>query len=299
MRYSVLIASVSLLLCSCVNKQYTYVETVSEPSLLGNSYSEKEKEPFVINAMNDSLAYIKAYEKFCMSQQACEMVKKKYGSEYLSIPLRFVLYDTDNNKVEPFVSTETLDSIKARIINLASNSIAYENTGDKYENSVGADSVKIKELSPSFNFKKDEFDPRGIVWIEPISAPKYTNRNGIYCYFAQIDGVAQNFRLRIQYMADDWLFIRKYQFSIDGKAYEYIPSGTVERDNDGGLIWEWSDEKISYIGDVELVEALANAKTAKIKFIGSQYHDIRTITPNEIKAIKETLDLYHAMGAKF
>ena len=37
-----------------------------------------------------------------------------------------------------------------------------------------------------------------------------------------------NLRFRIQYYADDWLF-NKVQFSIDGKAYEYIPSDT-ERD---------------------------------------------------------------------
>ena len=43
-----------------------------------------------------------------------------------------------------------------------------------------------------------------------------------------IDGVS-NFRLRIQYYSDDWLFIRKYQFSIDNKAYEFIPNN-VETD---------------------------------------------------------------------
>lgn len=102
-----------IILSSCANnKEYAYIETVDEPSLLGNSYQEKEKEPVTINAQNDSLAYLKAYENFCRSQIAYEMTKEKYGEKYLSIPLRFALYDENGNNVVVILPTEILDSIR-------------------------------------------------------------------------------------------------------------------------------------------------------------------------------------------
>ena len=48
--------------------------------------------------------------------------------------------------------------------------------------------------------------------------------------------------------------------------------------------------------DIELIKALSNAKTAKIKFIGRQYHDIKTISQKQIKGIKDAVNLYLAMG---
>jgi hypothetical protein len=110
-----------------------------------------------------------------------------------------------------------------------------------------------------------------------------------------IDGVS-NFRLRIQYYSDDWLFIRKYQFSIDNKAYEFIPNNVETDSGNGGYIWEWCDENIHSNNDIELIKALSNAKTAKIKFIGRQYHDIKTISQKQIKGIKDAVNLYLAMG---
>lgn len=297
MKKFLLYAITALILSSCVNKQYIYIETVDEPTLSGREFIETTKDPDTINAKNDSLAYIEAYRKFCISQYAYEMTKKKYGmAEYLSIPLRFALYDENGNIVKPISSTAILDSIRNVYAKIAYGT---DNQSNKEENEIAVDSAKIKELSQKFKFKKDEFDPRSIVWVEPLSAPKYTDINSIYCYFYQIGGKTKNFRLRIQYTSDDWLFIRKYQFSIDGNAYEYIPANGVERDNGNGHIWEWSDNNISHIGDVELIKALANAKNAKIKFIGSQYHNIRTITKKEINSIKETLELYTASGGEF
>ena len=54
---------------SSCNKSYKYVETVKEKSLFSNSYNEKEEEPKTISSKNDSLAYLEAYQKFCISQK--------------------------------------------------------------------------------------------------------------------------------------------------------------------------------------------------------------------------------------
>lgn len=159
------------------------------------------------------------------------------------------------------------------------------------------DSIKIKELLPFFDVKKDEFDPKGAIWYIPKSAPKYANRNGIFCYFMVQNGKPGPLRFKIQYYADNWLFIRTVQFSIDNSAYEFTPMST-ERDNDGGMIWEWFDEALSN-ADHDLIHALSKANSARMKLIGSQYFDIKTITKNQITDIKRALDLYLAMGGIF
>ena len=255
---------------SSCNKSYKYVETVKEKSLFSNSYNEKEEEPKTISSKNDSLAYLEAYQKFCISQKVYKDMTNQ-GIEFVNIPIKNNVMSLDDN------IGKTISDIKK-------------------EKQNPIDSITVKKISSLFTFNKDEFDPRELTWIKPKSAPQYTNQNGIYCYFMKdIDGVS-NFRLRIQYYSDDWLFIRKYQFSIDNKAYEFIPNNVETDSGNGGYIWEWCDENIHSNNDIELIKALSNAKTAKIKFIGRQYHDIKTISQKQIKGIKDALNLYLAMG---
>jgi len=106
-----------------------------------------------------------------------------------------------------------------------------------------------------------------------------------------------NLRFRIQYYAEDWLFFSKVQFSIDDKAYEFVPQN-IETDNGSGNIWEWFDEGVTSY-EKELIYALANAKNAKMKFIGRQYYDIKTISQQQIIDIKRVLELYNALGGKY
>jgi hypothetical protein len=155
------------------------------------------------------------------------------------------------------------------------------------------DSVKITELKNVYTEKKDEY--RGITWVRSNIEPRFRSTNGIYCYFAKEGNRAFNFRFVIQYYAEDWLFIKHYRFVIDGKPYSYFPSN-VERDSGyGGKIWEWFDEVVTST-DKELIEALANAKSAKMKLVGDQYYDEKTITTKQLKAIRDMYELYKAMG---
>lgn len=290
-----------VILCSCEkSKQYKYIETIKEKSILGN-FEEREKEAKIFYAQNDSLAYIEAYNNFFISKKVANDMLKE-NMEYAQIPIDFILSDIEGNLIaRPNISQHILDSIENHIMGLNSglhDAVTKAKTENKRVN-MSVDSNTIKKLSPLFTFKKDEFDPDGITIIRPKSAPKYVNRNGIFCTFIKSNAGAKDFRLNIQYYADEWLFIRKYQFSIDGKAYEFIPLNNVERDNDGGMIWEWCNEEISNAHDKTLIKALANAKSVRIKFIGDQYYDIRTIETKELKSIKDALDLYVAMGGKW
>ena len=263
--------------------QYIYVEKRLDTSSISKDKMKEERD--TIFAENDSLAYVYAYRKFCISQEVVNKVEKETGILPYS-PISFSLYDDKGNAVLVKISNETLASIRKE------NNLEIMG-GD---GNSGKDSVLMAKLKPLFSFKGDEFDANGTVWVTPKSAPKYVDVNSIYCYFAQTGNSVSNFRIKIQYRADEWLFIRKYQFLIDGKPFEFIPS-KMERDN-RDYIWEWCDEAIG-ASDEELIKALANAKTVKVKFIGDQYHDIRKLSSKEIKGIKNTYDLYKAMGGTF
>ena len=295
------LAIVSLLVsCEIVQQEYSYVETVSEPSLFGGSYSSKEKEPAIIKEKNDTLAYLAAYQKFVISQKVFRDMSETYGAKHLSVPKSFALF---NSKGENLAYIEFPSKVASEIeiyervfsIDNSLERIKQESEAEK-KAQLKVDSAAVASLLPFFNVKKDEFDPRAPVWYVPKNAPKYVNRNGIYCYFETENDIPQNFRIKIQYYAEDWLFIRKVQFSIDGNPYEFIPT-SPERDHDNGYIREWIDEQVS-LGDVEIIKALANAKTAKMKLIGSKYHNIKTITPQQILDIKRAVDLYEAKGGQ-
>lgn len=214
--------------------------------------------------------------------------------------MSFSVYDDKGNDIT-YINfpnkSKRENEITQRIFSLNNSLSDSDSTNIQTENKI--DSTKIKELKGYFREKKDEFSPDGQTWIKPKSSPAYTNQNGIYCYFQTENNIPNNFRFRVQYYSDDWLFFEKIQFSIDGKAYEYIPLNTETDSGDGGYIWEWFDENVSTSDDKALLNALANAKSAKMKFIGRQYYDVKNLTKEQILGIKRTIEYYKAMGGSF
>lgn len=159
----------------------------------------------------------------------------------------------------------------------------------------------IARVSKSFNEAKDEFSNKS--WVKPKSAPKYTNRNGVYCYFATEDGKAvNNFRFVYQYYADDWLFIKNMIFNIDDENITITPDMETDCGN-GGMIWEWCDKLVTTTSSdgitEEFIKKIANANSVKVKMNGRQYYDTRTLTKEQIKSIKDTYDYFIARGGSF
>lgn len=187
------------------------------------------------------------------------------------------------------IATAKADSIRMADSILAiekakADSIARINAKEKEE--------RIAKISKNFREKKDEFSD--FAWVEHKTTTPYRNRNSIHLSFQKDNnGNVQNLRFVIQYEADDWLFIRNMIFNIDGDNVTFIPND-MERDNDYGRIWEWSDEPASL--ESSLVEKIANAKSVKVKFNGDQYYDTRTMSSKQIEAFKQTLDYYKALG---
>ena len=157
------------------------------------------------------------------------------------------------------------------------------------------DVVKIKELKQYFTEKKDEFSD--VKWVEPKSRPKYTNQNGYCMYFSVNNGVASNPRFLIQYESDKWLFIKNMIFNIDGENITFTPEKMETDCGNGGRIWEWCDE---YAGNLEpLIKKIAYAKSVKIKLVGKQYYNIKTMSQKQIQYFKYSYEYYKALGGTF
>ncbi len=186
-----------------------------------------------------------------------------------------------------------------RFENKGENQINNDTIDVKTENKtvVSIDSAKVKELKSLFNEKTDKYDANKNVWVSPKSAPKYNNQKGNYLYFSLKDNKANNLRFRFQYYSDNWLFIEDLVFLIDNEPIKYYPKSRVERDNEGGYIWEWFDDSLDKT-DLLLFEKISEAKSVEIKINGRKYFDERKLTEKDIKSFKQTLDYYKALNGE-
>jgi len=89
--------------------------------------------------------------------------------------------------------------------------------------------------------RKNVDEMEGITWYRDKSTPKYTNKKSIHLYFGNKSGSRPWLRMRLQYAANDWLFIRSFFVVADGQRFDKNHA-EFERDNGSGGIWEWYDE---------------------------------------------------------
>lgn len=285
------------LLLACNQKASKERKYVLMKEMGSHDRSSTYFDSVLFEAGSDSDAYCYGYQKFKISQKIhIETLTKFENADFLAIPKSFKIlnYKRENicNSLSPLIKLAIETEINPQIDKVSiSNNI---NKIEKVPLNIVKDSIRINELKKFFKIKKDEFDEDGLTWYTPKDAPYYRNRNGIYCYFGIKNNQTQNLRFVIQYASDDWLFVKNYKFSIDGKAYSFYPENQ-ETDNGDGGIWEWCDESIS-TSDLPLIEAISNAKSAKIKFNGRQYFEDKSISQSQIKSIKRTLELFKLMG---
>lgn len=199
-----------------MNKRYKYVEVVEEEGIFGEK-NIKEKESITIEATTDSVAYLEAFQNFCISLKVNRDMKKSMGNVY-STPKDFKLYNENDSEITntiSFIDKGKLEKeIEVKVFSLKNN--VQESVDkvkqDKIENfkkTVIVDSTRIKLLEKFFRIKSDEFSNNNKKWYKPKTSPIYTNANGIYLYFQTEIGMPSNLRFRLQYFAEDWLFFSK------------------------------------------------------------------------------------------
>lgn len=276
----IIIVSICLVLFSC-KKSYKI-------AFIDANGIEHETEE--IKEFNDTAAYIEAYKKFLITLKVEKEMKEKFGDEAKT--KKFRLYNDKKEDITgiDFTTKEEKEEEERKLLSSIGNVF-----GSSEIQKIERDSAIIKELSPYFEIKKDEFDVQGRTWYYPKGAPKFINREGIYFYFEDKEGIAKNLRLKIQYYGNDWLFIEKYIFNIDGFPIEFIPQ-EVERDNNN-KVWEWCDEGMTAF-EASLIDAIRYGKEIKMKYVGRQYGKVRVLSHKEITAMKRSIEMYEAMGGK-
>lgn len=163
---------------------------------------------------------------------------------------------------------------------------------DKKEIADKAKKVKLKKAKSYLRVKADEMEDN--TWYYDKSTPGYNNRNSFHVYLGQ--NLSGNWlRFRVQYYADDWLFINKLIIKTDTNKYTYIPKSTPERDNADGKIWEWIDDSVSE-SELAMLKDVATSKKVKIRFNGSQYYKDKTVTSNQKRGLRHILDYYELLN---
>ncbi len=122
-------------------------------------------------------------------------------------------------------------------------------------------------------------------------------RSEVYCYYVKGDG-EPTLRMQIQYVADDWLFIRRFIIKADDETFAVEPDRLrgMERDNGDGKIWEWHDRPVSET-EMKMLTAMTKAKRVILRCEGDQYKKDRDVSPEEISRIQSVLVAYQIVKA--
>lgn len=107
----------------------------------------------------------------------------------------------------------------------------------------------------------------------------------------------------VNYMSDDWLFIKSFEVNVDGNiifnSSDYTNGLKFDRDNSDGYIYETYQHIVAYSYDSTVDEAwlsmlreIANSQTATIRFQGAQYYDDFVVSEKDKQSIKDILDTW-------
>lgn len=138
---------------------------------------------------------------------------------------------------------------------------------------------EISKVLSKMTKQHDDFT--NTTWYQDKSSPIYLNSNTFHLYFSK-----DNLRLKIQYYANDWLFINKVIIKTDKEMH--ILSPEFKRDNEGGKIWEWADIYMDKNG-IAMIQDIINSNSVNIRYEGSNYRKDITLSKKQIQALKDTL----------
>ena len=100
-------------------------------------------------------------------------------------------------------------------------------------------------------------------------------------------------RLHVQYVDDDWLFVRRFTVKADEETFSVEPSrfGDLNRDNGDGKIWEWFNCPV----DDELrsnLLSIVGSSDAVLRFEGDKYKKDVEITITDKNRLHTVLAVY-------
>lgn len=120
-----------------------------------------------------------------------------------------------------------------------------------------------------------------------------------------IKGVDNTYALliTINYMSDDWLFIKSFEVNVDGNiifdSSDYTDDLEFDRDNNDGYIYETYQHIVAKSYDPTVDEAwlsmlrkIANSQKSTIRLYGTQYYYDFAVSEKDKQSIKNILDTW-------
>jgi len=218
--------------------------------------------------------------------------------------------DDDNLCTSDFCSANTdFKCVYEKIKPCCGNNLCERDEGESY-NSCSSDCEMTKEDKEKNDAEKkkvnsiininidqnyDEFEK--ITWYKYKQPFNYYYDSNIFLYFAKYDDelVPSNLRIKINYYGNDWLFIERYGFSIDGKSFEYAPYDFEREVKSAGKIHEWSDQQVNS-QSCKIIKKIINSESAKIRYYGDTNQKTETINPIQKYAMRNVLYVYSGLG---
>lgn len=168
------------------------------------------------------------------------------------------------------------------------------------ENAAMAAQYKAKAQKALEAMRKVEDKVQSVTFYYDKNSPQYINtKSEMWLYIAKEQGSQPELRLKITYIAEDWLFIDRFLFKTDKGTHEINPSSAfaLNRDNEGGKIWEWYDAPAGP-DELEVISAIINSKVTVMRYDGQQYYKDRTISVAEKQRLVNVIDAYYALVGK-
>ena len=151
---------------------------------------------------------------------------------------------------------------------------------------------RLEEAAKSLVKSRDEI--KRITWYKDKITTGLIISDQFDLYIGREDAGKIWLRLKLQYSADDWLFVQRFVIAADDARFDSGPI-EFERDNSSGHIWEWVDLMVTE-RELRWVRAVIAAKSTTVRFQGRQYYQDVKITPAQVTALRNVMDAFSAMG---
>lgn len=125
----------------------------------------------------------------------------------------------------------------------------------------GQDSLKYE----IFTLREDDFYPEKSHYIPKISLRDMYHQNFVFPLVFKNGSLV----IRSTYSGENWLFIQKVVFSIDGKITEFIPDGHCLQEHEDGIIYEECNTLVKH--PMEFLNQIINASNVKLRIYGRDY----------------------------
>lgn len=229
-----------------------------------------------------------------------ELDKYKYSPDKLLADAKNAAKKGDKWNLSQIVSQlkqyhpQSKESTEAQ--NLLDGVIAAEKAKAEKER-LKAEREQQERLKVVKKLKKNYDSVQGITWYENPYYTHYNNRNLVSIYMGK-NSSSIWLRLKMSYTGDNWIFFDHAYLSYDGVTREIYFDKYKDKksDNSGGDVWEWIDVNVSE-EDLAFLKKMVNGKSVKMQLSG-KYTKTRTVSANEVKAIKEMIMAYEVLEAE-